>query len=354
VHHVLDDPGFVTRLDPKGMYALTEGFPNQCRTALSIALSADVRDLPGRPSVALLTGMGGSAAGGDMVRALFDAFGSVPFIVNRDYTLPNYVGLHDLVFCASYSGNTEETLSAYTFAKKSGAHIVAVTGGGKLAEMARADGFSVIQIPGSQPPRTALGFMTIPVIACCEKFGLLPAQGMDGAFALLDAGHAKWGKDVPFDKNPAKQLAAELHGKVAVLYGLGSWQGVVANRWKGQINENAKNLAFPNVYPELDHNEILGWVGAGRQGVAQWVGVVLEDGSESPKMKARARVTEELVGDAAKFFHVKAEGDTLLQKLLSFAYFGDFLSLYLAALNEVDPMNMDAIEGLKAELARIP
>lgn len=353
MHHLLDDPGFVTRLDPKGMYALTAQFPDQCREALGIVRRVDLGELTGSPSVAMLTGMGGSAAGGGFVGALFDAQGSIPFVVNRDYTLPHYLGLGDLVFCASYSGNTEETLSAYSIAKKSGAHIVAVTSGGQLASLATADGFTVIQIPGGQPPRTALGYMFIPVLWCCERFGLLPKQGWDAAFDLLDSCKGKWGADVPFDRNPAKQLAAELRGKLSVLYGLGSWQAVVAKRWKGQINENAKNMAFANAYPELDHNEILGWVKASGQGVAQWAGVLLQDGTESPKMKARASATKALIGDQARFFSVSALGDSLLEKMLSLAYFGDFVSLYLAALNEVDPYNIDAIENLKAELARI-
>ena len=353
MHHILDDPGFVTRLDPKGMYSLTEKFPDQCREALRIALSVEIGELQTRPSVVMLTGMGGSAAGGDLIRALFESDGSTPFIVNRDYAIPNYVGLGDLVFCASYSGNTEETLSAYALAKKAGAHIVAVTSGGKLAQLAKADGFNVIQIPGGQPPRTALGYMFLPVLSCCERFGLLPKQDYESLFAMLDRAVGTWGKDAPFGSNEAKQLASEIRGKLAVLYGLGSWQAIVANRWKGQINENAKNMAFANAYPELDHNEILGWVGASGQGVAEWVGVLLRDGAETGKMKARAEITERLIGKQAKFLSVTAQGDSLLERIFCLTYFGDFLSLYLAALNEVDPYNMDAIEDLKIELAKL-
>jgi glucose/mannose-6-phosphate isomerase len=353
MHHVLDDPGFVTRLDPKGMYALAEAFPNQCRRALEIAQAAALPDLEVRPGVVMLTGLGGSAAGGDLVRALFEAHGTTPFLVNRDYTLPNYLGLGDLVFCASYSGNTEETLSAYNEAKTSGAHIIAVTSGGKLAELAKADGHPVIQIPGGQPPRTALGYMFIPVLNACDRLGLLPNQDYKETFSLLDRCANKWAKESPFATNQAKKLAEQLHGHLAVLYGLGPYQAAVANRWKGQINENAKNLAFANAFPELNHNEILGWIKAGEQGVAQWVGLILEDGNESEKMKARARITETLIGETAKFHHVKAEGATPLQRLLSLTYFGDFLSLYLAALNAVDPETIASINTLKSELAKV-
>jgi glucose/mannose-6-phosphate isomerase len=147
-------------------------------------------------------------------------------------------------------------------------------------------------------------------------------------------------------------LAEALHGNLAVLYGLGIWQGAIANRWKGQINENAKNLAFPNSYPELNHNEVLGWVGAGKQGVAKWLMVTLMDGTESAKMKTRSSVTEKLVG-IAEPHHVTARGDNLLEKMLSLAFYGDFVSIYLAALNGIDPENIDSINTLKEELGKV-
>lgn len=301
----------------------------------------------------MLSGMGGSAAGGDFARSLFEAKSAVPFIVNRDYRLPNYVGLGDYIFCASYSGNTEETLSAYADAKKAGAQIIAVTSGGKLAEQAKADGFPVYMIPGGHPPRTALGFMLIPVLVASETLGLIPKHDYEKCFSLLDQCSSDWTVSNPFESNPTKQLGQAMFGKLAVLYGLGQWQGTIANRWKGQINENAKNLAFPNTYPELNHNEILGWVGAHKQGVAKWLMVTLMDGTESDKMKTRSAVTERLVGATAEAHHVTARGDDLLEKMLSLTFYGDFVSIYLAALNGVDPENIDSINTLKEELSKV-
>jgi glucose/mannose-6-phosphate isomerase len=277
----------------------------------------------------------------------------VPFLVNRDYDLPAYIGSKDLVFCASYSGNTEETLSAYGDAKKAGAQIVVITSGGKLAEFAKADGFPLIAIPAGYPPRTALGLMMIPVLYACEAYGLLPAQDYEAAFALVEECiKTKWTVEVE-GKNVAKELATACHGRVVVLYGLGLWQGSVANRWKGQFNENSKNLAFPNAFPELNHNEILGWVKAHEQGVKQWVGIVLQDGTESEKMKARARVTAKLIGTTCEFHDAYAEGTTLLEKILTLTVLGDFVSIYLAAMNGIDPENIDWINELKAELSKI-
>ena len=349
----LDDRAFVLRNDPKGMYDLTVAFPSQCAKAVEIAKQAPIPSGNTKPDLVLLTGLGGSAAGGDFVRGPFEAYGTVPYFVNRDYTLPSYVNSASLVLATSYSGNTEETLSAYADARKRGANIIAVTSGGKIADQARADGFPLIQIPGGQPPRTALGFMLMPVVWACEKLGLLPAQDYDGLVSHLEACVQKWSVEVPLDQNPAKQLAQELHGKVSVIYGLGSWQGLVANRWKGQINENAKNMTFANSFPELNHNEILGWVQADHQGVANWMGILLQDGTESAKMKKRFEVTEKIVAGICPFTKVTANGISLLEKMVSLALFGDFVSLYLAALNDVDPENIDAINILKTELAAV-
>jgi glucose/mannose-6-phosphate isomerase len=347
----LHDRAAVTALDPHGMLRLTEQFPKQCREALAIAESSKLPDLVNRPSMVVLTGLGGSAAGGDFVRALFEAQGSTPFVVNRDYHLPNFLGLGDLVFCCSYSGNTEETLSAYHDAKKAGAKIVAITSGGKLSELAQADGHAVVTVPGGQPPRTALGFMLIPAISVAERLKLIPQQPFEAAFSLLENCAKQWTVEGP-DEAP-KKLATALHGTLALIYGLGIWQGLIANRWKSQINENAKVLAFPNTFPELNHNEILGWAGADKQGVAKYSVIALQNGKETEKMKARLRVTRDLIGSKASFHEVTALGESLLEQMLSLTFYGDFVSLYLAALNQVDPENIDGINILKNELAKV-
>jgi len=348
--HVLDNASFVTELDPKGMFPLAVGLADQCRRALKIARDTDVFLGDFKPSNIVLTGLGGSAAGGDFLRCLVEAQGSIPFVVNRDYQLPGFVGRGSLVICSSYSGNTEETLSAYVDAKQRGATIVAHTSGGQLADMAREDGFPVIQITGGQPPRTALGFMFVPGVYLLETMGVLPAQDYVEAFAALDHCTELCGQDSPFETNPAKQLAQQLEGKMIAVYGLGNMPGAVANRWKGQINENAKNLVMASTYPELNHNEVLGWMSSFLQG-ASWHLVVLRDGIESAKMATRDRVTKEIIG--TPFTDVVAHGRDLLSRMLWLAHFGDYVSLYLAALNRVDPENIDAINTLKSELAKV-
>lgn len=352
--HSLDQRDFVLRLDPKEMYRLTCEFPDQVARAAEVANAASLPNWSAKPDNVLLTGLGGSASGGDFTRALFEAFGSVPFAVNRDYDLPSYVGPGSLVFATSYSGNTEETLSAYDQAKKKGASIFVVTSGGKLADLARQDGFPLIVIPGGQPPRTALGFMLIPVIVACGKMGLIPEQDIAGLVAHLKAVVARYSIEVPFESNPTKQLAANLQGAVSTIYGVGSWPSIVAYRWRCQINENSKNMTFHHAFPELNHNEILGWVKSEGQGVQKWASIILSDGTESAKMKKRVEVTEDLIRAKTEIHHVRADGNDLLQKMLGLALYGDFVSLYLAALNEVDPENIDSINILKTALAGVP
>jgi glucose/mannose-6-phosphate isomerase len=349
----LDDRGFVSELDPKGMLGYVERFADQCREALRISREAAIGPHRGpSPRLAMLTGLGGSAAGGDLTKCLFEAESRIPFLVNRDYSLPSYVDDETVVIATSYSGNTEETLASYDDARAKRARLIVVTSGGALAERAERDGVPLILIPGGQPPRTALGYLFVPVVWAAEAMGFLAPQDYDSCFSLLDDCASLWGVDAA--DNPAKRLASALQGRLAVLYGLGGWQGAVANRWKGQINENAKNMCFANAFPELNHNEILGWVGADRQGVAGWDVVVLEDGRESAKMKARAEVTLGLIREQAREHHARALGDTLLERMLTLTYLGDWVSIYLAALNRVDPENIDWINVLKSELAKVP
>jgi glucose/mannose-6-phosphate isomerase len=352
--HPLDDEAFVFRNDPKGMYALTAAFAEQCRQARDIAFGSSLPALATKPRVVVLSGMGGSAAGGDFARAIFEREGQAPFLVNREYTLPVWVGRDTLVIACSYSGQTEETLASYGIARERGAQILAVTSGGLLAEWAERDGFPVILIPGGQPPRTALGFLFVPVLVACERWGLIPQQPFEAAFGTVeDAAYEKWSIQVPFSENRAKQLAQAMHGALPVLYGLGSWQGAVASRWKSQINENAKCMAFSHSFPELNHNEILGWTKSDAQSASKWTVAILEDGTESNKMRARARVTSELIGGHAEIHRVRSAGDALLVKMLSLTYLGDFVSLYLAALYGVDPETIEGINILKAALATV-
>ncbi len=352
--HPLDETGRLRTADPHGMMALTLDFPAQCKRAIELAQAWTLPLLPREPRLIVVSGMGGSGIGGDYLRAVFEAEGNHPVLVVRDYQLPRCVDANTLLFAVSYSGNTEETLACYAEARERGAMIVALSSGGELQSRAQRDGVPHLPVPGGQPPRTALGYLFLPMLVLCERWNLLPNGETARARALqrLTQSRDRWQPEIPYEQNPAKQLASTLQGKLPILYGSGGYRAIVATRWKGQFNENAKQHAFASAFPELNHNEILGWVGAPRQ-ARNFSIVVLRDPSESTQTRTRVEVTRQLVGDAAEWHEVWAEGDSLLERLLTLTYLGDFVSLYLAYLNEVDPYSIDYIDRLKAELAKL-
>jgi glucose/mannose-6-phosphate isomerase len=352
--HLLDEGGLLARLDPRGMMALTLDFPSQCERAHQIASDAPLPNLPRDPRQVLVCGMGGSAIGGDYLRALFEEYGNLPVQVIRDYSLPHSTDAHTLVFAVSYSGNTEETLACYAQARAREAMVLAVSSGGELKRRADADGVFHLQVPGGQPPRTALGYLFVPLVCLAERLGLLPdlSQPYGQMLQRLVQTRNALQMSVPYEQNPAKQLAQALYGRIPLIYGSGGAWATVAMRWKGQINENAKQHAFAYTFPELNHNEILGWVKASEQ-ADNWSVVVLRAPDESAKTRTRIEVTRQLVGNRANWHELTAAGVSQLERLMHLTYFGDFVSLYLAYLNAVDPENIDYINILKSELAKV-
>ena len=335
------------------MFSLAEAFPRQCREALALAEKVEPPETDRAYRNIVVFGMGGSAAGGDLLGALLDEQGAIPPRTCRDYEVPNWVDESTLVFACSYSGNTEETLSAVRQCLTRGCDVLCITSGGTLADLARERRLPLVSIPGGQPPRTALGYLFVPLVSLATRMGLLPWQDWEELFSTLDGCLEDWGMESASRSNPAKRLAVRLYGKIPLLYGLGAWHAVVADRWKSQLNENSKCMVFANAFPELNHNEIVGWTLSETQASDRWAVVILEDGQESPRMQARARITRDLVRGKAETFTVTARGEALLTKMLSLVYLADFVSLYLAALYGVDPYEIAAIDLLKKSLAEL-
>ncbi len=352
---ILDDANRRSALDAQNMIPLTHEFPEQCRKALDIARQFN----PPTPRMPIqnvvVTGLGGSAVGGDLLRVLVEDNGEVPLVVNRDYQMPAFVNDHTLVIAASYSGNTEETLSAFEDAQDRGALLACVTSGGELAQRAAHYGTPVAFIPKGQPPRSAMGYMFIPMLFAAHKAGVIrrdPTADLQNAISLLEKAREEWNADVPFDKNPAKQMAAKLYGKLPIIYGSQAYSAVVAFRWKTQLNENTKIHAYSNGYPEMNHNEILGWVLA-KQQVPNLAVVLLRDRMERPKIVARVETTKKLFARAAEVHEFIADGQSLLARMLYAIYFGDWVSCYLALLYGVNPTDIGYINLLKAVLEKI-
>ncbi|MDK2931469.1 MAG: glucose/mannose-6-phosphate isomerase [Bacillota bacterium] len=350
---VLDSAEDMARLDPGGMLKIVSDLPQQIRDALGIAGRADFPASLAGARCIVSAGLGGSAIGGDVVRELVADELKVPMVVVRDYDLPAFVDRDTLVFVSSYSGNTEETLSAYGIARERGARMVCITSGGRLAELATRDGVPLVTIPQGFPPRTALGYLFVPMLVALARLGYVrdAAEGFEEAELILRDLAVVLGPESPTSVNQAKRLALAMHGKIPLIYGSSGITGAAALRWKTQINENSKTHAFWNAFPELNHNETVGW-GAGEDISKALRVVLLKDKGDHPRVQRRMEITATLMGGAAGIDEVYSLGRSKVARLLSLVYVGDFASLYLAFLYGVDPKPVKVIDYLKNELAR--
>jgi glucose/mannose-6-phosphate isomerase len=325
------------------------GMPDQLRDALWRVESANLEphDAPGGLVVA---GMGGSAIGGALARAALGDRASRPIVLARGYALPAWTTPDTTVLCASYSGDTEETLAVYEAAGALGAHRVVSTTGGKLAEAARADGVPVIPVPGGFQPRSAVAYslvVALEVAGLCGVGERLHAE-IDVAAAHAEGLAKAWGPDA--DENSlAKDLARGLHGTIPQLAGAGL-TSPIAYRWKTQINENGKLPAFVHELPELDHNEIAGWEGAADLG--RFSALFLDDSDLHPRIRQRIELTRGLIAThAAVTFRVESIGQTRTERLVSLVLLGDLVSIYLAVLRGTDPSPVESLDQLKRTLA---
>jgi glucose/mannose-6-phosphate isomerase len=299
----------------------------------------------------IVAGMGGSAIGADLARAALGDRLTKPMITVRGYELPPWVTPSSVVLCASYSGNTEETLACYDAAGALGAVRVVATTGGRLAEAAREDGVPVIPLPAGLQPRAAVAYMMVPALEVATLAGV--AQGVrteiDAAAAGLERLAAEWGPDADSD-SLAKRVAQRINGTCVCLYGAVP-TGAVATRWKTQLNENAKIPAFVAELPEADHNEIVGWQDAAA--LCGFTAVFLEDSDQHPRVRQRVELTAALIEQqAAGTLRLESVGSNPVERLLSLVLLGDLVSVYLAVLRGIDPTPVESIERLKAALAR--
>jgi glucose/mannose-6-phosphate isomerase len=351
----LDDVGIYGQLDPSGMTAAIESFPDQCRKAEKMARdlmaqypAEDIREV-------VVLGMGGSAIGGDIIKALLENALSMPVTVHRGYCPCKYYSPHTLLFAVSYSGNTEETLSSLDDAVYQNCKVVAITSGGSLLQKAQGYRWPLLQVPEGLQPRAALPWLTLPMAVMLEKMGMVRdfSRVLGGTMTSLDTRARQWGRLQPAGENFAKQLAQRLYGKVPVIYGMEGPLSVAAYRWKCQINENSKVPAFHHVIPEMNHNEIVGWEEL--DDFSRLVEVVfLVDEEDNPRLVHRARITSELIKDkvgGVSVVHVS--GSSRTEKLLSTILLGDFVSVYLALLNGRDPTPVERISQLKARMAEV-
>jgi glucose/mannose-6-phosphate isomerase len=344
------DSESIAAVDRSDLHADIVGLPEHLRDALWKCQSAQLQPWES-PGGLIVAGMGGSGVGGVLARAILGDHASRPVLAARTYGLPSWTTPDTTVLCASYSGNTEETLACYEAAGALGATRVAVTSGGKLAEIARADGVPVIPVAGGFQPRAAVAYMTVAALEVAGLCGAGPRVGseIDVAADHLEQLVVEWGADGPEDSE-AKTLARALRDSVAVIAGSGITQPI-AYRWKAQLNENAKVPAFAHELPELDHNEIVGWQDAATFG--RFAAVFLDDSDTPPRVKQRIELTRDLIADRASgTYVVQSRGHTAVERIFSLVLLGDLVSLYVAVLRGTDPTPVDVIETLKQRLAQ--
>jgi glucose/mannose-6-phosphate isomerase len=339
----------IGRVDPTDQLTDVLAIPEHLRDALWKVESAGLEpwDSPGGMIVA---GMGGSAVGGQLARAILGDHASRPLLPAQAYGLPPWTTPDTTVLCVSYSGDTEETLACYEAAGVIGARRVAVTSGGELADLARADGVPVVPVAGGFQPRAAVAYMTVAALQVAALCGVGPGMNseLDVAADHLEELVIEWGPEGAPD-GMAKRLARALHGTIPILAGAGL-TSAIAYRWKTQLNENAKIPAFVAELPELDHNEIVGWGSAAEFG--RFSAIFLDDCDTHPRVKERIALTAQLIAPGAACVHrIESRGQTSVERVFSLVLLGDLVSIYLAALRGVDPERVDVLDRLKQELA---
>ncbi len=349
----LDDLDLLRKLDPGGMLGRIAELPQQCRDAWANVQGLELPEDYRRVDKIIVLGMGGSAIGGDLLRTLVEPECAVPIFVNRDYQVPAFVDRETLAIASSYSGNTEETLSAFEDARRKGAKLLAITTDGRLAERARELGVPLLTFSYKSQPRAALGHSLIPLVGVLTKLGLVADKSADveEAAEVMEALQEEIRESVPLAENPAKRLAQRLHGHLPVVYGAGHL-AEVARRWKTQFNENSKAWSFFEQLPELNHNAVVGYQFPADL-AEKVVVVMLTSPLDHPRHRVRFRVTREILarrGVACQ--EVEARGRSFLAQMLSLVHFGDYVSFYLALLYRVDPTPVEIIAYLKERLAQ--
>jgi glucose/mannose-6-phosphate isomerase len=344
---MLDDLKYIHEKDVQDALGIAAKQPQQLLHDFDISSWAPTKSFAN----IVYAGMGGSALAA-LLSTLWPGY-KVPFEISRQYTIPEYVDSKTLFVASSYSGNTEETLSALAAAEKTKATIVIIAGGGKLQEIAEEKGHHLILLPKAEQPRYAVFYNLKAIVQLLAKADLFVSntseKELDTAAAYLTKHVANFLPEVPTAKNPAKKLAQELMGKSIVIYA-GEFLAPAAYKWKISFNENAKNVAWMGTFPEFNHNEFIGWSSHPVQ--KPYAVVDLRSSFDHPRVQKRFELSAKLLSGKRPEPHVvQAEGQTHLEQLLWTVLMGDFASIYLGLLNGLNPAPVELVEKFKKEMA---
>jgi glucose/mannose-6-phosphate isomerase len=339
----------ISAVDKSGMLNFSVNAAKHYREAAQIAEKINV-DYP-KPDNIIVAGLGGSAIGGDLLKDWAKGQLKVPIEVSREYKLPAYANKKTLVFITSYSGDTEETLSSFLDALKRKCMIYCISSGGALLKYAKKLKVPYLQVSSGMPPRAALPYMLLPLLVYLEKAGLVKGlkEDLDEAFCLLEKVSEENAPEKPTNENFAKNTAQNIGESAPAVYGFGVYRGV-AQRFKQQFNENSKSAAKWEYFPELNHNEVVGWEGRGEQ--CKWFSVIfIRDINEPVEIESRIETTKQIMEKVGLvMFDLEVQGKSPLAKMLSTIVVGDFVSVYLAVLHGVDPTPVRTINILKDTL----
>lgn len=293
----------------------------------------------------LVTGLGGSGIGGTIVAQVCDSELKVPFTVSKDYFIPGFVDKHTLVIASSYSGNTEETIMSLEAAEKKGALIVCVTSGGKVLEIAKKNNYDYILIPGGMPPRSAFGYSATQLFYVLQQHGLISnafVAQLKSAVALMDAEEAATMRD-------SAALAGKLIGKIPAIYSTASYEGV-SIRFRQQIDENSKMLCWHHVFPEMNHNELVGWT-TPNDSIAV---VFLRNNTDFERTQKRMDLCKDIFKKhTPHIFEIWSKGKSQLERSLYLIHYTDWVTWYISELRNIDCTEVKVIDYLKGELSKV-
>ncbi len=331
------------------MKELIQGFSAQLAESLNIAAHAKLSPAKNPIRNVVIAGMGGSGIGGTLIKALTGEEANVPIEISKSYDVPGFINANTLFIACSFSGNTEETLSAAEKAKAKGAQIVAITSGGKMGAFAGENGYDVITIPGrSNSPRASIGYSFVQLFLILNHHGLIASNHFEevkAAAALLDAEE----KGI---ESVARSLTDFFYQKLPIMYGDTKLEAVLV-RAQQQIAENSKQLSHVNIFPEMNHNELVGWKYA--DVVYQNAATLLVRTSyDHPRTKMRMDICKPIFEKVAgKVVELEAKGKSFVEQCIYVIHVLDWVSYYLAEANQVDPFPVDVINFLKDELSKV-
>ncbi len=326
------------------MQKLIEDFSEYIRAARKTYEQANLKAYSGTISNVLITGLGGSGIGGTTIADVLLDSCSVPVLVNKGYSLPAFASENTLLIASSYSGNTEETVAVFEEAKAKGCEIACVTSGGKIGAFAEELGLNTLLMPGGNPPRSMFGYSFTLALEMLMHYGVASENllsDIDQAADLID-------QEETHIQSEAKKLAHHLVNKVPVIYACDGYDGV-ATRFRQQVNENGKMLCWHHIIPEMNHNELVGWAG----GDDRMAVVFFRNDSDLLQNQRRIDINKEIIGrQTNQIMEIWSKGKSHLEKIYYLVHLGDWCSLYLSEMNEVDVVEVKVIDFLKGELAK--